>query len=93
MVASSPSDFFLLDDFRFHRSGGEMLRQDARGAFTPVMIGSRALDVLGVLLKRHGDLVTKDEIIAAVWPNTVVAEANLTVQNIGTASRAGSGSA
>jgi adenylate cyclase len=36
--------------------------------------------VLGVLVERHGDLVPKDDLIAAVWPETVVEEANLTVQ-------------
>ena len=46
----------------------------------PVTIGSRALEVLGVLIERHGDLVSRDEFLAAVWPNTVVEEANLAVQ-------------
>jgi DNA-binding winged helix-turn-helix (wHTH) protein len=46
----------------------------------PVSIGLRALDVLSVLVKRPGKLVTKEEIIAAVWGRTVVESANLTVQ-------------
>jgi DNA-binding winged helix-turn-helix (wHTH) protein len=33
-------------------------------------IGSRALDVLGVLVGRARDLVSGDEIIATVWPAT-----------------------
>ncbi len=45
----------------------------------PVRIGSRALDMLIALLERPGDLVTKDELMARVWPNTFVEPANLTV--------------
>ncbi|TMJ30379.1 MAG: hypothetical protein E6G88_07820 [Alphaproteobacteria bacterium] len=45
----------------------------------PVRIGSRALDILIALLERPGDLVTKDELMARVWPNTFVEPANLTV--------------
>jgi DNA-binding winged helix-turn-helix (wHTH) protein len=44
------------------------------------VIGSRALDALGVLIEGDGDLVSKDEIRAAVWPGTVVEDNNLTVQ-------------
>jgi DNA-binding winged helix-turn-helix (wHTH) protein len=33
-----------------------------------VAISSRGLDILGVLIKRAGEVVSKDEIIAAVWP-------------------------
>jgi TolB-like protein/Flp pilus assembly protein TadD len=46
----------------------------------PVPIRSRALDVLAVLVEQAGRLVSKDYIIAAVWPETVVEESNLTVQ-------------
>src|SRR6266567_9231613 len=45
----------------------------------PIRIGSRALDILIALLERPGDLVTKDELMARVWPNTFVEPANLTV--------------
>ena len=47
---------------------------------TQVAVGSRALDVLGVLTERAGELVSKDEIMDVVWPGTTVEEANLTVQ-------------
>jgi adenylate cyclase len=80
MDASSPSDIYLFCDFRLDRRGGGLFRCAETGGPVPVSIGSRALDVLGVLVERHGDLVAKDELMAAVWPNTVVEEANLTVQ-------------
>ncbi len=44
-----------------------------------VHIGSRALDILIALLERPGDLITRSELMARVWPHTVVVEANLTV--------------
>jgi DNA-binding winged helix-turn-helix (wHTH) protein len=36
--------------------------------------------VLGVLIEGDGDLILKDEIMAAVWLGTVVEDNNLTVQ-------------
>jgi TolB-like protein len=36
--------------------------------------------VLGVLVERPGDLVSRDEIMSAVWPETVVEDSNLPVQ-------------
>ena len=45
-----------------------------------VQIGPRAFDLLLALVKRQGKLVTKDELMAEVWPNTVVEENNLQVQ-------------
>ncbi len=45
-----------------------------------VQIGPRAFDLLLALVKRQGTLVTKDELMAEVWPNTVVEENNLQVQ-------------
>src|SRR5580704_1487048 len=46
----------------------------------PVDLGGRAFDLLMVLIKAHGKLVTKSEILARVWPDTVVEESNLQVQ-------------
>ena len=80
MDAASPPDIYLFNDFRFDRRGGGLFRCAEAGGPVPVSLGSRALDVLRVLIERHGDLVAKDELMAAVWPNTVVEEANLTVQ-------------
>ena len=45
----------------------------------PVSLGSRALEILTVLLERPGELVSKHELMARVWPNVVVEPANLTV--------------
>jgi predicted ATPase/DNA-binding winged helix-turn-helix (wHTH) protein len=44
-----------------------------------VRIGGRALDILTALVERPGELVSKRELMACVWPNTVVDESNLKV--------------
>jgi predicted ATPase/DNA-binding winged helix-turn-helix (wHTH) protein len=45
----------------------------------PVRLGSRALEILTALVERAGELVTKTELMARVWPDTVVEESNLKV--------------
>jgi TolB-like protein len=73
-------DIFLFEGFRLDRHADGLFRRDERGVFVPMAIGSRALDVLGVLVGRAGDLVSRDEIIAAVWPATLVEDSNLNMQ-------------
>lgn len=51
-----------------------LLQDDA-----PVRLGSRALDILMVLVERSGDIVTKAELLERVWPDTVVDDSNLKV--------------
>ena len=81
MEALSSSEVFLFEEFRLDRRGGGLFRRDQNGTFAPAAIGSRALDILGVLIERAGEIVSKDEIIATVWPGTVVEDSNLTVQS------------
>ena len=45
----------------------------------PVHLGSRALEILMVLLERPGELISKQELMGRVWPNIFVEPANLTV--------------
>jgi DNA-binding winged helix-turn-helix (wHTH) protein len=40
----------------------------------PVRIGGRGLDLLVALVERAGELVTKQDLIARVWPNVSVGE-------------------
>src|SRR5712671_5647630 len=61
--------------FRFDLGRRELSRDGI-----PVRLGSRALDVLSVLAAARGDVVTKDELLARVWPGQVVEENNLQVQ-------------
>jgi DNA-binding winged helix-turn-helix (wHTH) protein len=46
----------------------------------PIELGTRALDLLLVLLEANGALVTKEELLRRAWPGIVVAEENLKVQ-------------
>ena len=77
---SASSEIFLFGKFRLDRAGGGLFRRDADGVFVPIAIGSRALEILAVLVERRGDIVPKGEIIGTGWPRTVVAEGNLFVQ-------------
>ena len=79
MQGLAPSAIFQFEDFRLDRRGG-LFRRDNTGAFVPVAIGSRALDILYVLIEQAGEVVSKDEIVSAVWPSTIVDDSNLTVQ-------------
>ena len=45
----------------------------------PVSLGSRALEILIILVERPGELVSKEELMARVWPDVFVEPANLTV--------------
>jgi DNA-binding winged helix-turn-helix (wHTH) protein len=78
--ALATADIFLFEEFRLDRREDGLSRLDKRDVFVPISIGHRALDVLAVLVERSGNLVTKEEIMAAVWGRTVVENANLTVQ-------------
>ena len=65
--------------YRFGRfkllPGERQLLADARA----VHLGAHAFDVLVVLVEGHGKLVTKDELLARVWPRVVVEENTLQV--------------
>jgi adenylate cyclase len=76
MDALNSADMLLLGRFRFDQRSCALFHLDS-GAH--IQIGSRAFGVLGVLVEHAGDLVPKDEIMKAVWPETVVEDANLTV--------------
>ena len=49
------------------------LTRDGHG----VPLRGRVFDTLHILVSRHGCLMTKDELMAAVWPDSVVEESNL----------------
>jgi DNA-binding winged helix-turn-helix (wHTH) protein/uncharacterized membrane protein HdeD (DUF308 family) len=67
-------------DFRFNVPARELLRVGNQGSATPISLGSRAADLLHLFLHRPGELISKSEIMDAVWPNMAVEESNLTVQ-------------
>lgn len=52
-------------------------RREVLANGVPVTLGSRAFDILMVLIEAGGELVTKDEILRRVWPGMVVEEHSL----------------
>src|SRR5882672_4321953 len=46
----------------------------------PVELGTRAFDLLLVLLEADGSLLSREELLSRVWPGIVVSEENLKVQ-------------
>jgi DNA-binding winged helix-turn-helix (wHTH) protein len=49
----------------------------------PLRLTVKTFDLLAALVRHHGHLMTKDQLMSEVWPNTFVAEVNLSV-NIST---------
>src|SRR5271155_3090157 len=45
----------------------------------PLRLGSRALEILTALVDRAGETIHKDQLIARIWPDTVVEENALRV--------------
>ncbi len=80
MDALAAADIFLFQGCRLDRRGGVLFGRDQQGVFAPIAIGRRALDILGVLVERPGDLISRDDIIEAVWPGRTVEDSNLNVQ-------------
>jgi predicted ATPase/DNA-binding winged helix-turn-helix (wHTH) protein len=74
-VTASPAVPRLFGRFEL-RPGERVLLADG----APVTLGARAFDLLVALADRPGTLITKDDLLAAVWPGLVVEENNLQVQ-------------
>jgi len=60
---------------RFYPKSRLLYRDDVE-----ITLGSRAFDILTMLIERPGELVTKDDLCRRVWPDTFVAEGNLRMQ-------------
>ena len=58
---------------------------------TPVRLGSRAFEILSTLVERPGELVSKAELTARVWPDTFVDENTLRVHVSGLRKALGDG--
>jgi DNA-binding winged helix-turn-helix (wHTH) protein len=53
----------------------------------PVVLPRKCLETLVVLIRHCGQIMSKDELMATLWPDTAVEEANLT-QNVSTLRKA-----
>ena len=72
-MSSLTTNLYEFDEFRLDTQN-RVLR---RGG-TTVPITPKAFDVLLLLIQNAGRIVTKDELMEAVWPNSFVEESNLT---------------
>jgi predicted ATPase/DNA-binding winged helix-turn-helix (wHTH) protein len=65
-----------------YESGGwelDLARRELRAHGIPVPLGSRAFSIVAVLVQSAGKLVTRDEIMARVWPGVIVENNTLEV--------------
>ena len=70
----SPEQEITFGTFRLLRSQQLLLEAEKQ-----VPLGSRAYEILVALVERAGEVVSKDELVARVWPNIFVEESNLRV--------------
>jgi DNA-binding winged helix-turn-helix (wHTH) protein/pimeloyl-ACP methyl ester carboxylesterase len=68
--------------FRLEQSERRLMREDRA-----IPLPGKAFDTLSVLLERHGKLVSKQDLMEAVWPESTVEENNLD-RNISTLRKA-----
>ena len=71
-------------DFRLDGARRLLLR---RGDDHPVKLTSKAFDTLLYLVRHRGTVLDKDELLRAIWPDSIVEENNLS-QNISALRRA-----
>jgi DNA-binding winged helix-turn-helix (wHTH) protein/tetratricopeptide (TPR) repeat protein len=64
---------YRFDEFEFNPSERLFLRNG-----TPLLVSPKALEILACLVSHPGRVVTKDELLKTVWPDSFVEESNLT---------------
>ena len=57
----------------------DLARRELRIAGSPVPVGGRAFEIIEVLARSAGELVTKDELMNRIWPGAIVMENTLQV--------------
>jgi eukaryotic-like serine/threonine-protein kinase len=70
-----PSPAYRFGPFELRATEHVLTRRGERVALSP-----KAFDLLRLLVERHGRVVEKRELVDALWPDTFVEEANLSVQ-------------
>ena len=68
----------MSDVYRFGQFVLDSRRRTLSRAGSPVLLTSKALDVLLFLVQNPNRLVTKEELLQAIWGDTFVEEGNLT---------------
>jgi TolB-like protein/Flp pilus assembly protein TadD len=74
------ADIFEFARFRFDRRGRCLYRLDKTGDPVLLPAGRTALDILGLLVERAGEVVESEEIRRTVWRGKTVEDANLATQ-------------
>jgi len=69
-----PEHIYSFGPFQLHLERGCLFESDK-----PVRLGNRALEILIALVERAGEVVSNQELIARVWPETFVDDSNLRV--------------
>src|SRR5262252_6495462 len=67
------------EEISFGRFRLDLRRPELRRDGQPVRIHRRALGILRALAEAKGEIVSKDELMARLWPGRVVEEGNLHV--------------
>src|ERR1700682_590741 len=57
----------------------DLARRDLRARGVPVPIGGRAFEIIEVLVQSAGELVTKNDLSARIWPGAIVEDNTLQV--------------
>ena len=78
MEAAEPAQIYETGGFRVDAAQRVLFAADG----TRIPLASRAFDLLLYFVRHPGQLLDKNRLMAAVWPNTVVEENNLN-QSIG----------
>ena len=66
MDATATIDTYRFGLFRLEARGAGLSRLGDGGTWKPVAIGSRALELLLLLLRCHGEVLSREEIMDAV---------------------------
>src|SRR5215510_1853571 len=69
-----PRSVFEFGPYRLDVTACRLLHQGEEIALRP-----KLFDLLVVLVKRNGEVLSKDELLATVWPEAIVEESNLSV--------------
>jgi DNA-binding winged helix-turn-helix (wHTH) protein/tetratricopeptide (TPR) repeat protein len=80
-MSGAPTHIYEFDGFRVEAGKRLLLRDGAAVPLTP-----KVFDTLLHLVQHQGEILEKDELMQAIWPNTMVEENNLN-QNISTLRR------
>jgi DNA-binding winged helix-turn-helix (wHTH) protein/tetratricopeptide (TPR) repeat protein/TolB-like protein len=70
---NTPRDLYEFGPFRLESRERRLLKEG-----TPIALPPKVFDTLRVLVENAGHVVTKDELMASLWPGTSVEEGNLT---------------